>query len=239
MNNLVHKLILSGKIKDFLGSTTEYFSHDSAQTLSGNEQNRYRADQSVSKENNSNQLHFFNCRIFLEIVRSQRQGLTCLPHNLGLSPKHQTQFKNALYLFLGKRSEDHQIYNDLFATQAEDDDLRQSLLEMRLDEWQEIKDLLLLDATVIDASVEWMAEIVAAACMGGDHLWRDLGLPNRAMLGDLLLNNFRDLALKNTKDMKWKKFFYKQLCEREGGYVCRAPSCEQCAAYQECFGPEE
>ena len=40
-------------------------------------------------------------------------------------------------------------------------------------------------------------------------------------------------------DMKWKKFFYKQLCQTEGIHTCRAPSCEVCADYQACFGPED
>jgi NifQ. len=40
-------------------------------------------------------------------------------------------------------------------------------------------------------------------------------------------------------DMKWKKFIYKQLCEAEGLYVCRAPSCEVCKDYDQCFGKEE
>ncbi len=39
--------------------------------------------------------------------------------------------------------------------------------------------------------------------------------------------------------MKWKKFIYKQLCITEGIYTCRAPSCEVCADYADCFGPEE
>ena len=49
-------------------------------------------------------------------------------------------------------------------------------------------------------------------------------------------DNFRPLAEQNTKDMKWKKFLYKQLCIGEGIYVCRAPSCEVCVDYAACFG---
>ncbi|MFM8444786.1 MAG: nitrogen fixation protein NifQ, partial [Methylococcus sp.] len=33
----------------------------------------------------------------------------------------------------------------------------------------------------------------------------------------------------------WKKFLYKQLCEAEGIYVCRAPSCGECVDYADCF----
>jgi len=84
----------------------------------------------------------------------------------------------------------------------------------------------------------WMAAIVAGACLGNDHLWQDLGLWNRADLGRLMHGNFPSLAARNVHDMKWKKFLYKQLCEADGVRVCRAPSCEVCTDYQDCFGPE-
>jgi nitrogen fixation protein NifQ len=86
---------------------------------------------------------------------------------------------------------------------------------------------------------QWIAHILVAACLGSDHLWQDLGLWSRAELSALIAHNFPALAANNTKDMKWKKFLYKQLCEAEGIYVCRAPSCEVCADYRNCFGPEE
>ena len=54
-----------------------------------------------------------------------------------------------------------------------------------------------------------------------------------------MLDNIAPLARRNGKDMKWKKFLYKQLCDTEGIYTCRAPSCEVCADYQNCFGPED
>lgn len=84
----------------------------------------------------------------------------------------------------------------------------------------------------------WMAEIVAAGCMGSDHLWQDLGLWNRAELRRLMEQNFPALAQRNLRDMKWKRFLYKQLCEAEGIYTCRSPSCEVCVDYHACFGPQ-
>jgi nitrogen fixation protein NifQ len=39
--------------------------------------------------------------------------------------------------------------------------------------------------------------------------------------------------------MKWKKFFYKQLCDRAEVKMCPAPSCQVCNDYQNCFGSEE
>jgi nitrogen fixation protein NifQ len=90
-----------------------------------------------------------------------------------------------------------------------------------------------------DPSEQWMSQIVTAACMASDHLWQDLGLWSRVYLSQLMKQNFPVLAAKNTHDMKWKKFLYKQLCEKEGINACRAPSCEVCADYLKCFGPEE
>lgn len=84
-----------------------------------------------------------------------------------------------------------------------------------------------------------VAHLVASACMGNDHLWQDLGLPDRKALSALLAEHFPELAARNTRNMKWKKFFYKQLCEREGVNTCRAPSCAACDDYDKCFGSEE
>jgi nitrogen fixation protein NifQ len=84
-----------------------------------------------------------------------------------------------------------------------------------------------------------IAHLVACACMGNDHLWQDLGLPDRKALSALLAAYFPALAARNTGNMKWKKFFYKQLCEREGVNTCRAPSCAVCDDYNKCFGSEE
>ncbi len=89
-----------------------------------------------------------------------------------------------------------------------------------------------------DPSEEWMAAIVVAGCMGNDHLWQDLGLWSRAELTALMERNFPALAARNDRNMKWKKFLYKQLCNAEGVYVCRAPSCEVCADFDHCFGEE-
>lgn len=86
---------------------------------------------------------------------------------------------------------------------------------------------------------EWIVGLLVAGCLGDDHLWQDLGLWSRAELSALIRHNFPGLAAKNDRDMKWKKFLYKQLCESEGIYLCRAPSCEVCSDYRACFGPEE
>jgi nitrogen fixation protein NifQ len=87
--------------------------------------------------------------------------------------------------------------------------------------------------------IDWVIGLLVAGCLGNDHLWHDLGLWSRSQLTALLNYNFPELAARNTHDMKWKKFLYKQLCEEEGLYLCRAPSCQVCVDYGVCYGSEE
>lgn len=109
----------------------------------------------------------------------------------------------------------------------------------RASEREDVLQLLLDERAGRDDSELWMAHIVTAACLASDHLWQDLGLWSRDHLSRLMNDNFPALAARNVYDMKWKKFLYKQLCEREGINACRAPSCEYCTDYLKCFGPEE
>lgn len=83
-----------------------------------------------------------------------------------------------------------------------------------------------------------VAEQIAVACLGDQHLWQDLGLPSRRELSALFEHWFPALAARNSQDMKWKKFLYKQLCEREELFICKAPSCAVCTDRPVCFGPE-
>mgnify|MGYP000933068942 CR=1 FL=1 len=108
-----------------------------------------------------------------------------------------------------------------------------------LEEKEELIELLDVHRAGRDVSERWMSAIIAAGCMANDHLWEDLGLWSRRDLSELMARNFPALAAKNDRDMKWKKFLYKQLCEREGVYLCRAPSCAVCRDHPLCFGPEE
>lgn len=170
--------------------------------------------------------------LFEQILRAQRAGYTCLPTHLGLSEADFMRL-TALTPTLGEAA--RAAYD---ATGYQRGDLRQQLLDMRRDEWLDLVGLLLDYRCTQDDVVAWMAQMVAAACLGSEHLWRDLGMTSRSQLRYLLSLGFPDLVDLNDKDMRWKKFFYKQLCEREGSYVCRSPTCETCPTYHECFGDE-
>jgi nitrogen fixation protein NifQ len=84
----------------------------------------------------------------------------------------------------------------------------------------------------------WLAHAIASACAGGNHLWEDMGMPNRDALSQLINRYFPTLYYKNTGNLRWKKFFYKLLCNRAQARLCKAPSCGVCSDYAVCFGPE-
>jgi nitrogen fixation protein NifQ len=84
----------------------------------------------------------------------------------------------------------------------------------------------------------WLAHTIASACAGDNHLWEDMGMPNREALSQLIKKYFPTLYFKNTGNLRWKKFFYKLLCERAQARVCKAPSCGVCCDYALCYGAE-
>ena len=106
------------------------------------------------------------------------------------------------------------------------------------DEFDEIVELLLEHRASNREQETWLAYAIASAAMGENHLWQDMGLPSRKVLSQLMMAHFPTLAAKNSADMKWKKFFYRQLCERAGVPICKAPRCADCCDYRVCFGPE-
>ncbi len=98
----------------------------------------------------------------------------------------------------------------------------------------------LFDRYRVDDSLEtgWLISLLARRCMSPNHLWQDLGLSSRGDLNRLMRERFPALAARNAQNMKWKKFFYRCLCEMEGFTLCAAPSCAECSDYAACFGEE-
>lgn len=106
------------------------------------------------------------------------------------------------------------------------------------DEEEQIRQL--LERFRGDASEEtgWLASIMTKRAMSPRHLWQDLGLSQRDELGRLMRERFPRLAERNVNHMKWKKFFYRSLCEMEGFVLCAAPTCRECSDFHDCFGDE-
>jgi nitrogen fixation protein NifQ len=165
-----------------------------------------------------------NADFFAKVISSFRFGIGALPDYLGLSQEEFHDFASRYFrnIPLDPASATGKV--------SQPD---------RAEEIQYLVDLLLAYCAGVDESEQFIAKIIAVGCTGNDHLWQDLGLHSRMDLSEVMKTNFPSLYQKNTKDMKWKKFLYKQLCEMENIRVCRAPSCEVCVDYDRCFGPEE
>ncbi len=84
----------------------------------------------------------------------------------------------------------------------------------------------------------WLAAVLARRSLEPNHLWQDMGFHDRGELNLLFRRHFPALVAMNAGDMKWKKFFYRQLCEREGLMLCKSPNCEVCDDVEVCFGEE-
>jgi nitrogen fixation protein NifQ len=163
--------------------------------------------------------HVFACAITIGIVESRCP----LTEALGLSPTALADLLRAYFPDAGRVLPADALGEDAGPDQLEEPDLRQLLLDHRRSDGPE---------------EEWLAAIIARRSLGANHLWQDLGLFNRDELNTLMDRHFHDLKRLNSGDMKWKKFFYRQLCERDGVLICKAPTCDACTDVGVCFGPE-
>jgi len=159
-----------------------------------------------------------NRSLLASMIAGQSTGTGCLPLHLGLGDGNYQDLLDDYFPF--------------FEAAAQNDQAE------AIPEWSDLQKLLLDHRAGERDSELWIADIIATACAGRDHLWQDLGLLNRDELSQMMWLNFPELARSNVGDMKWKKFLYRQFCSREGIYVCPAPSCGECKDYAKCFGPE-
>jgi nitrogen fixation protein NifQ len=119
------------------------------------------------------------------------------------------------------------------------DDLGATCAALQTEEFSDLLGLLREHRRDDTEETEWLARAIASACAGADHLWEDMGLPNRDVLSQLMRHHFPTLYYRNSANLRWKKFFYKQLCDRAEVRLCKAPSCGVCSDYVACFGPEQ
>ncbi|WP_411991343.1 nitrogen fixation protein NifQ [Agarivorans sp. DSG3-1] len=171
---------------------------------------------------------------FKQIISAQLSGEAALPYGVGLD--------NSCYLDLKRAINNSEIENlELLWKQPFKESLRKranvlsEVCSLRAQERNELIAVLVEHANHKAPYALQMAIIVATACLSQSHLWRSLGLKHRDELGALLKYNFPELHAMNTNNMRWKRFFYRYLCQQGGDFVCRAPSCAQCPTYSECF----
>ena len=163
------------------------------------------------------------------ILSSARSGARPPDLPIGLTRDHFAELLDNY--FPGARETLFDDYGDLPGAEQ--------LPAFRMDEVDDLLALLLEHRSSYERDTVWLACAIAAGCMGQDHLYQDMGLPNRQVLSSLLKQNFKTLFEKNVANMKWKKFFYKQLCDRAEVNMCKAPSCQVCDDYHKCFCPED
>ncbi|CCG40329.1 nitrogen fixation protein NifQ [Magnetospirillum molischianum] len=165
--------------------------------------------------------HLFACTIGTVLS----EGVASLSRGLGLSSESLAaligrHFPDAPGLLAGLSVETH----DDLPLSPEEPDLRALILDNRR-------------GALVEE--EWLAHILARRSLGTNHLWQDLGLTGRTDLSALMRRHFPALANLNNRDMKWKKFLYRELCQREGIIICKSPNCDICADYDICFGAED
>ena len=85
-------------------------------------------------------------------------------------------------------------------------------------------------------SASVLARILAARAELPGHLWVATGLFSRAELGEAIQRHLPALFAANDQGMRWKRFFYRQICEKNGGMMCKSPVCGDCSEYELCFG---
>ncbi len=106
------------------------------------------------------------------------------------------------------------------------------------DEVAMVRDLLLAGRSSEGDAGRFLAAMIARRAMEPNHLWEDLGLRDRSELTRLLARHFAPLAARNTRNMRWKRFFYRALCESDGFVMCTTPVCTECRDFDLCFGDE-
>lgn len=101
-----------------------------------------------------------------------------------------------------------------------------------------IATLILWRAKAVTPEARWLSAILARRAMEPRHLWQDLGLPSRTALSGMIARHLPGLAEANSQNMRWKKFFYRQICSDAAFSLCLSPSCDACDERAECFAPE-
>lgn len=84
----------------------------------------------------------------------------------------------------------------------------------------------------------WLAYILAQRAALPGHLWVAMGLTKRPQLTAAIRRHLPSLAEANSQNMRWKRYLYKQVCDLNGGMMCKAPNCGVCSDYHLCFAEE-
>lgn len=164
---------------------------------------------------------------WIPIIESYLNNKNTLPPYLGLTENTFSQLCSHFQITV---PDNYQHKSEIRVVIAE-------LSDLRLPEQQDLISLLNEYSVSRDFSKE-MSTVLSAACMGTQHLWKDLGMPERPLLTQLFGYFYPELREMNNRNMRWKRFLYRQLCSSGGDYICRSPSCETCTSFNECFADD-
>jgi nitrogen fixation protein NifQ len=93
---------------------------------------------------------------------------------------------------------------------------------------------------VLDQSVSTiLCKILAARAAHPGHLWVAMGLFERPQLTAAINRHLPTLAEANCQNMRWKRYLFKQVCDLNGGVMCKSPNCGVCSDYTLCFATDE
>ncbi len=92
--------------------------------------------------------------------------------------------------------------------------------------------------TVAPPVSRWLAKILAARAAHPGHLWIAMGLFKRPQLSSAIRRHLPSVFAANKQNMRWKRFFFKQICDLHGGTMCRTPNCGECSDYALCFAED-
>jgi nitrogen fixation protein NifQ len=95
------------------------------------------------------------------------------------------------------------------------------------------------DSGALETSALWLAHILTARAAHPGHLWVSMGLFERPQLSAAIRRHLPSLAEANNRNMRWKRFLFKQVCDLNGGSMCKTPNCGECSDYALCFSEEE
>lgn len=85
---------------------------------------------------------------------------------------------------------------------------------------------------------EWLARIIAARTAQPGHLWVAMGFFERPQLTAAIRRHLPTLAAANNQGMRWKRYLFRQVCDLNGGSMCKSPNCGDCSDYALCFAPD-
>jgi nitrogen fixation protein NifQ len=84
-----------------------------------------------------------------------------------------------------------------------------------------------------------LCHILAARAALPGHLWVAMGLFERPELTAAIRRHLPTLTEANSQNMRWKRYLFKQVCDRNGGTMCKSPNCGVCSDYAICFTDED